>query len=169
MPCNKISARYNTGLTLVESVISIFMLTILLVGLMSTFYIAKTSGQHAKHRMNAMNILKWYMEQEIQEINHAYDRGSENEADFYATVTSADPVQVIIDDRGTADAYDDLIGTIKPDPYFPNNIENPDGSPIAYIGVPYKIVGFVVTWTEDRTGQVCTERAVTYVSFHSGA
>jgi len=119
--------------------------------------------------MAAMNILNLYMEQEIREVNHAYDRGSENEADYYATVTSANPVSVVIDDRGTADPSDDLTGTITPDPYHPDNIENPDGTPITYKGVPYKIVGFVVTWTEDRTQQVCTERAVCYVSFHSGA
>jgi len=143
------------GLTLVESVVSIFLLTMLLIGLLSAFYVAKSSTLHAKHRMTAMNILKQYME---QELNAGYDGGSEDEGDYYATVTSANPVNVTIDN---------LIGTIAPDPYYPDNIENADGSTINYAGIPYKIVGFVVTWTEDRTQQVCTERAVCYVSYHS--
>ncbi|MFH0763737.1 MAG: hypothetical protein V1927_01880 [Candidatus Omnitrophota bacterium] len=170
MSCNKIIAKGKSGLTLVESVVSIFILTILLIGLLSTFYTAKSSALHAKHRMAAMNILKLYMEQEVRDINQAYDRGSDlPDADYYTTVTSADPVPVVIDDRGTPELSDDLMGTITPDPYLPDNIENPDGTPITYRGIPYKIVGFVAAWTEDRAGQVCTERAVAYVSFHSGA
>ncbi|MDP3790197.1 MAG: hypothetical protein Q8R48_07340, partial [Candidatus Omnitrophota bacterium] len=85
------------GLTLVESVVSIFILTTLLIGLLSAFYVAKSSALHAKHRMAAMNIVRQYMEQEIKA---GYDGGDEGEAVYYATVTSADPVNVTIDDRG---------------------------------------------------------------------
>lgn len=164
MSCNKISAKVNSGLTLVESVVSIFIVTSLLVGLLSTFYISKSSALSAKHRMAAMNIIKEHMEREIKA---GYDGGGDDlEADFYTTVSSADPVQVTIDNRGTASVSDDLFGTIIPDPYQPDNIDNPDGSLMTYNNIPYKIIGFIVTWTEDRTGQVCTERAYCHVSLH---
>lgn len=158
-------SRRAKGLTLVESLVSICLLTVLLVALLSTFYTGKSSAVHAKHRMIAMNILRQYMDQEIMA---GYDGGNGGEGDYYVTVTSANPVPVLIDDRGTADPADDLMGTITPDPYLPDNIENPDSTPIAYKGIPYKIIGFVVSWVEDRTNQACNERAVCYVSLHLG-
>lgn len=158
--------KNNNGITLVESLVGILLLSVLLISLLGAFFISRLTASHAKHRMVALNTLKEYLEREIQA---KYDGGSGDEADFYATVSSADPVNVTIDDRSTSDTADDLIGTVTPDPYFPNNIEDSGGTPLSYYNIPYKIVGFVISWTEDYTGQVMSERGVTYVSYHSSS
>jgi len=152
------------GVTLVEALVSIFLLSVLVVGILGAFFISSLSASHGRHRMAALNILRSYIEEEARA---KYDGGSDNEADYYVTVTSASPVSVTIDDRGTPDTTGDLVGTIQPDPYYPDNIEKPDGSPILHFNIPYKIVGFIVTWTEDVSGRVYTERMYTYVSYHS--
>jgi len=154
------------GVSLVEGLMSIFLLSALVVGVLGAFFISNLSTALAKHRMAVMNILKDYIEREALE---GYDGGSGDEADYFETVTSADPIEVTIDDRGTADESDDLEGTITPDPYFPDNMEDAEGNPISYSGVPYKIIGFIVNWTEDSTGQACTERATTYVAYHTSS
>lgn len=154
----------KNGLTLIESLVSICLLSMLIIGLVGIFFVSKIGASRAKHRVVVMNILKQYM---AQETRAGYDGGSDDEGDYYATVSSAAPVPVVIDDRGTIDTADDLIGTITPDPYYPDNIENSDGTQINYNGVPFKIIGFVVNWNED-SGAV-SERAVTYVAYHSSA
>lgn len=116
-----LTIRNSRALTLVESLISILLLGTLLVSVLATFVVSNLSASRARHRFTAMNIIKAYIEQEVRA---GYDGGSGNEADYYATVTSADAVSVTIDDRGTADTSDDLMGDIRPDPYFPYNIEN---------------------------------------------
>lgn len=152
------------GVTLVETLISILLVSALLVGVLGAYFISMLSTAHARHRMTAMNILHEHIEQEIRA---GYDGGNDGDADYYVTTVSGDPVSVTIDDRGTTDTSDDLNGTITPSPYFPNNIENADGSPINRSGVPYKIIGFVVQWTEDYTSTTCTERAASYVAYHA--
>lgn len=147
-----------------ESLVSIMLLSMLVLAVIGAFFIAKSSTSRARHRLEAMNIVKSYIEQEIAA---GYDGGSGDEADFYVTVTSAAPVNVTIDNRGTADTADDLIGSIAPDPYHPDNIENADGSQISYEGLPFKIAGFVITWTEDGSHSVCAERAVAHIAYHS--
>ncbi len=151
------------GVTLVESLISIALLSVLLVGLLGSFFISRLSTLHAEHRFVAMNIAKEYLEQEILRGGQG---GEEGEDDGYVMVTSANPVNVTIDDRGTADIGDDLIGTITPDPY---------PADIRVVGVgasqaQYKVIGFIVAWNEDVFGNGpqprCQERALTYVSYH---
>lgn len=144
--------------------ISILLVSTLLVGLLGTFFISKVTTSRARHRMAAMNILKEYIEREVAAD---YDGGSDGESDYYVTVISAAPVAVTIDDRSTPDDSDNLVGAIVADPYYPDNTENEDGSPISYDGVPYKIIGFIVTWNEDLTNQACSESAHTYLSYHS--
>jgi type II secretory pathway pseudopilin PulG len=151
---------------LVESLICITLLAVLLVGILGSFVIANLASSRARHRMAAINILKEYMEREMRA---GYDGGVGGEADYYETVTSSAPVGVTLDHRGTADTADDLTGTIAPDPYYPDNVENADGSQITYLGVPFKIVGFVVTWNEDVNRVSCSERAVSYVAYHSSS
>jgi type II secretory pathway pseudopilin PulG len=148
------SSTNRRGLTLVESVVSIFILTIVLIGLLSTFYVAKSTSSHAKHRMAAINILQVYIEQEVLA---GYDGGGGTTGNYFVTVTSASPVAVVMDEN--------LNGAITPDPYFPDNIKSADGTLLTYKGIPYKIVGFVVSWTE-KNGQACSERACCYVSYH---
>jgi prepilin-type N-terminal cleavage/methylation domain-containing protein len=160
-----ITLKNKHGLTLIESLVSILLLGLLMLGVSGSFFISKYSASHAKHRYIAMKILKDHMEREIRA---GYDGGNDAEADYYATLTTGNPVAVTIDSRGTADASDDLVGTITPDPYYPNNVEKLDGSQISY-GIPYKIIGFTVTWTEDVTSRICRERAVSYVAYHSSS
>jgi len=157
--------KKNKGLTLVESLISIMLMGTLMLSVSGSFFISKYSASHAKHRYIAMKTIRDHIERELRA---GYDGGNSDEADYYVTVTSAAPVTITIDDRGTLDVSDDLLGTITPDPYWPDNIENTDGSQITY-GVPYKIVGFVVNWREDVTNRACTERAAAYVAYHSSS
>lgn len=155
------------GVSLVEGLISIFLLSALIVGVLGAFFVSNLSTSIAKHRITAMSVLKDYLEREIMA---GYDGGDDGEADYYATVTSATPITVTIDDRGTAgDASDDLVGTLTPTPYFPDNMQDAGGNPLVQSGVPYKIVGFVINWTEDMTGNACSERATSYVVYHSSS
>ncbi|MDD5422644.1 MAG: type II secretion system protein [Candidatus Omnitrophica bacterium] len=158
--------RGNKGLTLVESLISIVLLGTLLVSVLGAFTISNLGASRARHRLAAMNVISGYMEQELRA---GYDGGIGGEADYYETISSADPTPVTIDTRGTADTSDDLVGSLVPDPYFPDNVENADGTQITYNGVPFKIIGFVVTWNEDMNGQACSERAVCYVAYHTSS
>ncbi len=151
------------GVTLVESLVSIFLLSVLLVGLLGSFFISRLSTLRAEHRFVAMNIAKEYLEQEILRGGQG---GEEGEDDGYVMVTSANPINVTIDDRGTADIGDDLIGTITPDPY-------PADMRVVGVGTSqaqYKVVGFIVAWDEDVFGNGprprCQERVLTYVSYH---
>jgi len=156
----------NNGVTLVESLVSILLISALMIGLLGAFFVSRLTASRAKHRMIAINTLKEHLEREVQA---KYDGGSDGESDYYATVSSGDPVNITIDDRSTTDTSDDLIGTITPDPYFPSNIEDATGTPLSHFNIPYKVVGFVVSWTEDYTGQVVNERGTVYVSYHSSS
>lgn len=162
-------SKKRSGLSLIESLISIVLMSTMLISILGAFFISKLSTARAKHRTAAMNCLNTYIEREVQA---GYDGGSDGESDYYITVASADPVAVTIDDRGTTDTSDDLMGTIKADPYYPDNIDDATTGQILKQGnVSYKIVGFVVEWTEDSfltsAGASCSEKAVTYVAYHS--
>ena len=162
----KMNLQNRRGLTLIETLVGVLLLSICLANILGTFLISNMSTARAKHRFAAMNIVKQYLEQEIKA---GHDGGNGDEAAYHATITSGAAIAVTIDDRGTLDSSDDLLGTITPDPYYPDNVENPDGSPISYQGLPYKIIGFVASWNEDIIGQSCSERAVAYVSYHPSA
>jgi len=150
--------RNSKGITLIENLVAIFMVSVLLVSIMGAFFVSKMSAARAKHRMVAMNTIREYMEREIRA---GYDGGSGDEGDHYVTVSSAAGNTITVDDG--------LQGSIKPDPYYPLNIEDGGGAPLVYSGIPYKVIGFLATWQEPGTGQVCTERAVTYVCYHSSS
>jgi len=154
--------KNTKGVTLVETLISIFLVSALLVGVLGAFFISALSASHARHRQAALNMLDNYI---AREIRAGYD--ADSGGDYYVTVSSGDPVSVLIDDRGTASTADDLMGTITPDPYYPNNVENADGTMIKQDDLSYKIIGFVISWTEDYTKNTCSERAGTYVVHHS--
>jgi len=147
------------GLTLIESLVSMLLLSVLLVSLLGAFFISKVSTVHARHRMAAMSIVKEYMEEEIR----AGYLGGYVDGDYYTKSSSSAPVAVTIDDKGTSDTADDLNGTVEPSPY---------PATIATIGsVSYKTIGFIVKWNEESLGgsapPASSERAVTYVSQHS--
>lgn len=151
--------KKRSALTLIESLISMALLSVLLVSILGAFFISRMSTLRAKHRITAMDIIRGYMETEIK----AGYLGGYVDGDSYAMVSSSSAIAVTIDDRGTADASDDLSGTIKPSPY-PASIQTIDT-------VSYKTIGFVAEWNEDVFGTgpapACSEKAVTYVSEHS--
>lgn len=154
----------RSGFTLVENLASIFLLSIVMLSILGAFFISQMSTSRDRHRLAAMHVLNDYIERELKE---GYDGGSGGEQDYYATVTSEDGAYEPIDDKGTEDESDDLMAHIRPDPYFPDNVENADGSFISQNGVPYKIIGFEITWSEGIGGGNCRERAVVYAALHT--
>lgn len=158
------SLKGSRGIALVENLVAILLVSAMLIGIMGAFFISKVSTTRAKHRMVAMNIIQEYLERELEA---GYDGGSGDEGDYYVTVTDEE-----VNNGGKVVVIDDTVqypmnGKILPDPYYPYNIEDAVGNPLTTSGVPYKVIGFVVTWQEAGTGQTCTERAVAYVCYHS--
>lgn len=153
------------GLTLVESMVSIVLLGAFLCSFLGAFLISRLSTERAQHRITAMNILKQYMEREIEA---GFTGGEDGDGDHYVTVTSADPVNV---KPSVPITVDSKVYTLTPDPYFPDNIEDPSThATLTYQNTHYKIVGFVVSWTEDMfnsgVGPTCSERAAVYLFDH---
>lgn len=152
-------SKNSDGLTLIESLISVALLSVLLVSMLGAFFISKLSTLRARHRITAMNIIREYIEQETS----AGYLGGYVDGDFYVTVSSSNPISITLDERGTADTSDDLVGTLKPSPY--------PAATATIDTISYKTVGFIVEWNEDvfATGAspACSERAITYVSEHS--
>lgn len=157
--------KNRKGLTLVESLVSVVLLSALLIGTIGAFFISKISTIRAYHRTSAMNILKEYLEQEVK----AGFLGGYAEGDYYVTVSSAGPISVVIDDRNTVSTSDDLTGTIRPVPY-PGSVTVIGTSPMTH---SYKSVGFIIEWNETEGmfggGSVvpCSERVLTYVAERS--
>ena len=162
------------GITLIENLIAIVLISTLMIGILGAFIISRLGVDRAKHRMMAMNTIRQYMEQEIRAGFLGGFGARQNgtvDADYYVTVDSGNPITFTIDDNGTPSTADDLTGTIMPDPY---SVTDPD-----YIyeegTVPnscrYKKVGFVVEWQEKLFGgptlPTSRERAAAYVADHS--
>ena len=168
-------SKRRKGVTLIESLISIVILSALLVSMLGAFFISRLGTEHAKHRLAAMNILREFVEYELR---FGYD--GINDGDGFANTLIKDDdangepdlINVVIDDRTTADTADDIVGTITPEPYFPYNLEDAGGSLLYYpsTGFNYKIIGFVVRWTENvfggGTGLQMSERLAAYVAKH---
>jgi len=153
------------ALTLVESLVSILLLGAFLCSFLGAFFVSRLSTDRAMHRVAAMNILKQYMEREIEA---GFSGGEDGDGDHYVTVTSADPSSIVPSVQVTVD---NKVYTVTPDPYFPDNIEDPaTHTALTYQSTHYKIAGFVVTWTENilggGIGPTCTERAVVYLFDH---
>jgi len=151
--------KNRRGLTLVEALVSIVLVSALLLGIVGAFIIARLGVDRAKHRMMAMNTIRECMEQEIR----AGYLGGYPESDYYVTFNSANAKEFAIEttQQGT------LTGTIKPDP-FPATTYTIGTSPKT---ARYKKVGFVVEWTEKLFGgasmPTSRERAVAYVADHN--
>jgi len=157
------SMSNTRGLTLVEALISILLISVLLVGILGAFVVARLGVDRAKHRMMAMNTIRQYMEQEIRAgyLGGFGARDDESvDEDYYLTVDSASSASFTIDDTGSST----LQGTIRPDPYPAETYEigtSPDSC-------RYKKIGFVVEWDETLSGgSASTERAIAYVADHS--
>jgi type II secretory pathway pseudopilin PulG len=157
--------KNRRALTLVESMVSIALLGAFLCSFLGAFFVSRLSTERARHRVTAMNILKQYMEREIEA---GFPGGEDGDGDHYVTVTSVDPESII---PSVLITVDNKVYTLRPDPYFRDNIEDPvTHNALTYENTPYKIVGFVITWTEDilgsGVGPTCSERSVVYLSNH---
>lgn len=133
--------KNRCGITLVESLISISLISVLLLGVLGAFYVSKTSTVHAKHRIIAMNLAREYLE---KEISLGY---------YFGVYFQSSPITRTIEG---------LTYTVTPDPSSP--VIATEG------GVSYKLIGFRVTWDEPRYGGIgnlqCSERVTTHVSQH---
>lgn len=145
------------GVTLIEVLVSIGLLSALIVGILGAFFISKMGTETARHKMAAIGIAKQYLE---KEVSAGFDGG--NLQGYYFSVPSNSPITVTIDDHGNLDPTDDLLGTLTPNPY-------PATRPALVISGTtyndkYKIVGFVVQWTDGPKSRAYTERLTTYVA-----
>lgn len=153
--------RQKKALTLIESMVSILLLGAFICSFLGAFFVSRLSTLRAQHRVVAMNIIREYMEREIEA---GYDGGDTDEQDYYATVVPEELPKII-----TVDNKEYALNT---DPAFPDNIyQDHDASILlSYENRNYKIIGFVVSWTEDflggRTGPTCSERSTAYVFDH---
>jgi type II secretory pathway pseudopilin PulG len=154
------------GLSLIEALISIALISALLMGILGAFVISRLGVDRAKHRMMAMNKIREYMEQEIKAGylgGFGAKPGGGVDTDYYFTVDSANPVTFVIDDTGVST----LEGTIKPDPYPAETFESGSEPSICR----YKKVGFVIEWDEKLFGgptlPTSRERTAAYVADHS--
>jgi type II secretory pathway pseudopilin PulG len=154
------------GVTLVEALISVCLISVLLMGILGAFVISRLGVDRAKHRMMAMNTIRQYMEQEIRAGylgGFGAKPGGGVDADYYFTVDSGDDIEFTIDDSGESP----LTGTIRPDPYPADTYE--EGTPPD--SCRYKKVGFVVEWREKLFGgaslPLSRERVAAYVADHS--
>lgn len=160
--------KNRKALTLVESLVSIILLGAFISSFLGAFFISRLSTKRAEHRLTAMNILKEYMEEETR-AGYNGGKESETEYDYYATVNSDDPLNNVPTETQTVGGkrY-----TITPDPYYPDNAYEDFAQDrlLTYENRNYKIIGFVVTWTEDvfaqGVGPTCSERAITYIFDH---
>lgn len=137
----------NKGVTLIESLVSILLLSTILIGSIGAYYLSISAINRGKHIATVNSILSRYMDMEMQA---GYNGGSLGGA-YYATMAlaTAGSANVTIDDRGTVDVSDDLIGVLNCSPWYPLNIQTDIGDSLKFDGVVrYKIVGFVVSWVE---------------------
>lgn len=139
--------KERKGLTFTEAMVSVILLSTILGSILGAFFIARASTVRAGHRLIAMNLVREWMEKEIA---NGYGSGG------YDVFNSAnDGTRVIEGMTYTITQY--------PNPSV-ISIEGGVG------GIPYKTIGFQVTWSEvlyDQVGSVaCNEKAVTNVSWH---
>lgn len=134
--------KKKTGVTLIENLVTIVLLTIMVITTIGGFVIAKMGSIRANHRTVAMGYIREYME---KEISNGYYFGQ------YQTFADATPITSV---------FDGITYSITPNPYPPT--DNTEGS------VHYKTIGFNVQWNEPVYGGAgtvsCSERAVTYVA-----
>jgi len=137
--------KKKNGVTLIENMIAIALLSIIVISSLGGFIIAKLGSARAKHRMAAMSLVKEHME---KEISAGYYFGQ------YYTFASASPVTRTIDG---------IVYTVTPTPYPAG--DSAEGS------TNYKTVGFSVTWTETLYGEIgsstCSEQSATYIARHA--
>lgn len=161
--------QVRRGLTLVESLISIVLVSALLSGILGAFIVSRLGVDRAKHRMMAMNKIREFMEIEIKAgFLGGWDQGGYANPIVIANGSGQEIRFTIEDVDGDPETTsDDLIGRIKPDPY-PATTYTIGTAPKT---ARYKKVGFVVEWNEKLFGganmPTNRERAAAYVAEHN--
>lgn len=135
--------RNKKALTLIESLVSLALLTALISCVFGGFYISKLSAGRAKYKIIAMNLAREYME---KEISKRYNIGC-----YYTFASSAPKTWV---------GPEGVTYSIAPSPI----VEPNSGTIVSAEGTNYKIIGFVVTYSPPPGGVVCTERVVTCIA-----
>lgn len=131
---------------LIEGLIGAALLAIVFSGVLGTFLVARYSGSHGRHRMNAMNIAKQYIEQERQWKFY--------ESAVYRTIGSATPVDILVEE---------VTYTVTPLTPAVTVISTGEG------GVNLKTIGFEVSWWENLPGGQriqYKEKLASYVADH---
>lgn len=145
-------SKNRPGLTLVENLVSILLVSTLLIGVMGAFFVSRSSVSRARHRMTAMSIIREWMEKELATRGGGYGSGG-----YEAFNPDADSTRVV----------DGVTYTIVRYPEAPPTLYEPAGD---LTGIPYTTLGFEVSWQESfylAGGSVtCSERAVTHVARH---
>ena len=135
--------RKRRGLTMIETLISIALLSGVVLSVLGAFYVSTATTIRARHRLTAMNLAREYLDREISKgvVAGNYD-------------LTADTAQTI----------DGITYTITRNP-FPAT-DNVEGTGVN--AVHYYTVGFQVTWNENISGTfgtvACSERVTTHVS-----
>lgn len=146
------NVKNRTGLTLVENLVAILLISTLLIGVMGAFFISRSSVSRARHRMTAMSIVREWMEKELAVRGGGYGSGG-----YEAFNPDTDSTRVV----------DGVTYTVARYPEAPPTLYEPAGDPT---GIPYTTLGFKVSWQEKyylSDGNItCSEKAVTHVARH---
>ena len=132
--------RNNRGMTLIETVGAVLIIGISVGSIFGAVIVGKYALTRAKHRVAVMNFITSKIEQVM--------------ADSYVGVIAGSYLEdVTIDDYGTVDNSDDLIGQLQTD------IEDLEGG-------GYKKVLATINWTEKGWGgsSDLAENVVTYLT-----
>jgi len=124
------------GLTLIESLVCILLLSTLFIGILGAFYVSRLGAARAEHRITACNIVKSYLEQELLAGYGIGDYTILPAAQIIGGITynvARNPEEAVLASEG---------------------------------GTPYKTVGFTVIWTEEPSGQLLSESVATQVAMH---
>lgn len=132
----------NKGIMLLETVVAVLIAGIATGAVIGTFIVGKYATQRSKHRVAAINRISEELEQVL----------STNYADI---IDGTYLDNIVIDDKGTADVGDDLIG-----------LQTILITEIAAGTYGYKEVRATMAWTEQGWGGASdlSENLVTYVT-----
>ena len=140
----------SRGVTLVENLVAIFLVSVLLVSMLGAFFVSRSSVVRSRHKMTAMSLARGWLEKELATRNGGYGSGG---------YEAFDP------DRDSTKIVDGVTYTIA---------RYPDSTPTLYeggvTGIPYTTIGFKVEWYENlylSGGRIaCSEKVVTHVAKH---
>ncbi|MFH1190551.1 MAG: prepilin-type N-terminal cleavage/methylation domain-containing protein [Candidatus Omnitrophota bacterium] len=144
----------SSGVTLIENLISIVLISTLLIGITAAFFVSRMSAARARHRIVAAGIAKEWLEKELATRCGGYGSGGYEAFNPGTDSTRADPV-------------DNITYTVTRYPETPPTLYEPSGD---LTGIPYTTIGFKVTWQESSVlsgaSVTCNEKVVTHVARH---